>query len=55
LHRILARWLEDPRLAAVRTPEGLAKLMEAERGDWQRFWSQVQALAKRTAPDAQAR
>jgi serine/threonine-protein kinase len=37
-------WLTDPALAAVRDREALAKLPDAERGQWQRLWADVAAL-----------
>ena len=39
----LATWLSDPALASVRDPAELAKLPDAERESWQRFWTDVAA------------
>jgi tetratricopeptide (TPR) repeat protein/serine/threonine protein kinase len=38
------QWLTSPALAGARDPSSLAKLPEAERGDWQRLWDEVSAL-----------
>jgi tetratricopeptide (TPR) repeat protein/serine/threonine protein kinase len=40
----LRHWQHDPDLAAVRDPGALAKLPEAERKEWTKFWSEVAAL-----------
>jgi serine/threonine-protein kinase len=45
----MQHWLEDADFASVRGPEALAKLPEAERGDWQRLWHDVQALLEQAA------
>jgi tetratricopeptide (TPR) repeat protein len=37
-------WQTDPALISVRDPAELAKLPDAERDDWQRFWAEVAAL-----------
>ncbi len=39
----LATWLSEPALASVRDPAELAKLPEAERESWRRFWVDVAA------------
>ena len=39
----LATWLSDPALASVRDPAALAKLPDAEREPWRRFWTDVAA------------
>jgi tetratricopeptide (TPR) repeat protein len=39
----LSTWQVDPVLAAVREPPELAKLPQAERAQWQRFWADVSA------------
>jgi serine/threonine-protein kinase len=39
----LSTWQVDPALAAVREPTELAKLPQAERAQWQRFWAEVTA------------
>jgi hypothetical protein len=36
--------LADRDLAGVRSPEGLARLPEAERQVWKQFWNDVQLL-----------
>jgi hypothetical protein len=50
VQRTLHHWQQDADLAGVRDADALRKLPEAERGDWQRFWQEVEALAKRAAP-----
>ena len=44
LRRKLEDWKKHRDLIEVRDPEGLAKLPEAERKDWQAFWAEVDAL-----------
>jgi hypothetical protein len=43
LERSLATWLSGPALATVRDAAALAKLPDAERESWQRFWTDVAA------------
>jgi hypothetical protein len=45
--RKMNHWLMDRDFDGVRGPEALAKLPEAERGDWQQLWEEVGALLKR--------
>ena len=45
LKQVLPRWQQDPDLASVRDPAGLAKLPAAERVEWQKFWADVAGLA----------
>ena len=40
----VAAWQTDPMLARVRHPAALAKLPDAEREPWQRFWADVAAV-----------
>jgi Flp pilus assembly protein TadD len=40
----MRHWQKDPDLAGVRDPAALAKLPEAERLEWQKFWKEVEAL-----------
>ena len=40
----VAAWQKDPDLAGVRAPAALAKLPDAEREPWQRFWADVAAV-----------
>ncbi len=42
--KTLANWKSDPDLAGVREADALARLPEAERKDWQAFWSEVDTL-----------
>ncbi len=41
MRQILAEWILTPDFAAVRAPESLDKLPEAERDRWQKFWDGV--------------
>ncbi len=43
----MQHWLSDPDFNGVRGAAALAKLPEAERGDWQRLWEEVAALHAR--------
>ena len=45
----LTGWQDDCDLIAVRQPEALASLPEAERADWRSFWDEVDALLQRAA------
>jgi tetratricopeptide (TPR) repeat protein len=45
----MQHWLVDKDLAAVRSDQGLAKLPETERKEWQKLWEEVEALRQRTA------
>jgi serine/threonine-protein kinase len=40
-------WKRDDNLACVRDPQALARLPQAERLAWQRFWAEVEALLVR--------
>jgi serine/threonine protein kinase/Flp pilus assembly protein TadD len=42
-------WLTDPDLSGVRDREALAKLPEAERSQWLKFWQEVAALRDQAA------
>jgi eukaryotic-like serine/threonine-protein kinase len=44
----LENWKKHRDLIEIRDPEGLAKLPEAERNDWQAFWAEVDALLLKT-------
>jgi hypothetical protein len=46
----MQHWLADTDFNGVRGVEALAKLPEAERGDWQRLREEVAALHKRARP-----
>jgi hypothetical protein len=48
--KALRHWREDPDLAAVRDADALAKLPEAEHGEWRRLWADVDALLQKAAP-----
>ena len=43
----LSHWKVDPDLVSIRDPAALAKLPEAERQEWQKLWSEVDALLQR--------
>jgi serine/threonine-protein kinase len=45
----LLHWLHDTDFAGVRGTAALARLPEAERGDWQLLWQEVEALRQRAA------
>jgi serine/threonine-protein kinase len=45
----LRDWLADADLAAMRDADALARLPEAERGDWRKLWDDVNALRQRAA------
>jgi hypothetical protein len=40
-------WLKDADFASVRDPAELQKLPEAERREWQSFWSEVDGLLRK--------
>jgi serine/threonine-protein kinase len=40
----MRHWQKDSDLAGVRDPSALAKLPEAERLEWQKFWKEVETL-----------
>jgi tetratricopeptide (TPR) repeat protein len=44
--RDLRHWLGDPDFVGVRGPQSLAKLPEAERPAWQKFWKDVSDMLK---------
>jgi eukaryotic-like serine/threonine-protein kinase len=45
-------WRSDGDFAGVRDKEALARLPEEERGEWERFWAEVDALIRRAGkPD----
>jgi serine/threonine protein kinase/Tfp pilus assembly protein PilF len=46
----MQHWLGDPDFNGVRGAAALAKLPEAERGDWQQLWEEVAALRQRAQP-----
>jgi tetratricopeptide (TPR) repeat protein len=48
LRKQLVHWLRDDDLAGVRKPEALNGMPAPERQEWQSFWSDVEALRKRT-------
>src|SRR5262249_25198329 len=50
VRQTLLHWQQDPDLAAVRAPDSLRKLPEAEQVAWRNLWAQVDALLARTTP-----
>jgi hypothetical protein len=46
----MQHWLDDTDFNSVRGADALAKLPQAERGDWQQLWEDVTALQKRAQP-----
>jgi hypothetical protein len=55
----MQHWLQDNDFAGVRGTDALARLPEAERKEWQKFWEEVEALrqlaAKKSAAASPAR
>jgi hypothetical protein len=47
----LSAWQKDPALAGVRDRDGLAKLPDAEREQWQRLWADVAAVIAGPMPN----
>jgi hypothetical protein len=43
----MQEWQVDRDLVGVREAEALAKLPEAERADWEKFWQEVEELRQR--------
>jgi serine/threonine-protein kinase len=50
VHKILARWREDPDLAGLRDPDALEKLPPAERQECRALWGDHDALLRRARP-----
>src|SRR5207249_340356 len=50
VRRTLLHWQKDTDLAAVRNPDALGKLPEAEQVAWMNLWAGVDALLARTRP-----
>ena len=48
----LDHWRQDRDLAGVREPAALDRLSKPERADWQKLWSEVEALRARAAVSA---
>jgi tetratricopeptide (TPR) repeat protein len=48
---MLTHWQKDPDLAGVRDSDGLSKLPDAERQDWQALWSDVGRLLEACRSD----
>ena len=46
----LEGWRHDTDLTALRSPQALAKLPEAQRKEWQALWADVDALLKLAVP-----
>ncbi|HVS36251.1 MAG TPA: tetratricopeptide repeat protein, partial [Gemmataceae bacterium] len=53
VQQTLKHWQEDSDLSAVRDPAALDKLPESERADWQKLWSDVDALLKKVGDGGQ--
>jgi hypothetical protein len=49
--KLMRRWVEDADLAGVRDAAKLAELPEAERKEWEAFWSDV-GMQVADAPNA---
>ena len=50
----MQHWQRDTDFDGVRGPEALARLPEAERQQWQKFWADVAALRQRAAEPPKA-
>ena len=50
--RTLGHWRQDADLAGIRDPEGLAKLPEPERREWQTLWAEVDSRLKKAQGQA---
>jgi serine/threonine-protein kinase len=50
VRRTMEHWQKDPDLAGVRDKAALAKLPEAERNEWAKFWDGVAALLVEAGP-----
>ncbi len=51
-NKTLQHWKVDTDLTGVRDSEALAKLLEAERKQWQALWADVEALRKQAGGQA---
>jgi hypothetical protein len=51
----MRHWQKDSDLAGVRDPAALAKLSEAERLEWQKFWKDVEGLLARAGAEKAGR
>ncbi|HEX4590365.1 MAG TPA: hypothetical protein VH120_10580, partial [Gemmataceae bacterium] len=47
VRKALAAWRDDPDLAGLRAADALARLLADERHDWERLWSDADALRRR--------
>jgi hypothetical protein len=45
----MLRWQTNPDLDSVRARDGLARLPDGEREQWERLWSDVEALLRRVS------
>jgi serine/threonine-protein kinase len=50
--QLMQHWQQDTDFAAVRGPDSLARLPEAERKEWQKLWEEVEALRRRAGAPA---
>jgi tetratricopeptide (TPR) repeat protein len=50
VQRKMRHWQQDADVTGVRDTDALAKLPEAERAEWTKFWRDVDALLKRAEP-----
>ena len=49
VRRRVRNWQTDRDLAGVRTKDALARLPDEERKQWQRLWSDMDALLRRVS------
>jgi serine/threonine protein kinase/Flp pilus assembly protein TadD len=54
VRQLMQQWQRDADFNGVRGPEPLARLPEAERQQWQKFWEDVAALGQRAAEPPKA-
>ena len=52
VRQTLDHWRQDRDLAGVREPAALYRLSKPERADWQKLWSEVEALRAKAAVSA---
>jgi hypothetical protein len=51
----MRHWQKDSDLAGVRDPAALAKLAEAERLEWEKFWKEVEGLLAKAGAEKAGR
>jgi tetratricopeptide (TPR) repeat protein/tRNA A-37 threonylcarbamoyl transferase component Bud32 len=51
MQQALGNWQKDANLAGLRDAAALEKLPQAERGEWEKLWSEVEALRKKAGEE----